>query len=456
MNVLLKSLLLLGLVSPTLGAASNLDVSEFQLENGMKILVKEDHRAPVMISQVWYKVGSSYEFSGITGVSHVLEHMMFKGTPTIPAGEFSRLIAEKGGSQNAFTSLDYTGYYQYMASEHLETALQLEADRMRNLVFDADEFAKEVEVVKEERMMRTEDNPTALTFERFNAAAHLNGPYQNPPIGWVEDLNELTIGNLQDWYDAWYRPNNATLVVVGDVDAQQVLALATQYFGPLKAAALPEVKSRIEAQQRGERHIIVRAPAKIPYVIIGYPVPTLKTAEIEWEPYALDMLAAILDGGGSARFARELIRGAEVAASANAGYSGSYRYQTHFLIDGAPAKDQTIEALQKALYAQIERVRTEPVTQGELARIKAQVISSKIYARDSIQNTATSLGALETVGLGWQLSDQYAERIKAVTADQVLQVAKKYLVDTQKTVAQLIPEEIEAAVVKTNIEQVEP
>lgn len=421
-------------------------VSEFNLDNGLKVLVQEDHRAPVVISQIWYKVGSSSEFSGITGVSHVLEHMMFKGTPEVPSGEFASIIAENGGQQNAFTSRDYTGYYQYLGADRLEIALKLEADRMRNLLLPADEFIKEVNVVKEERMMRTEDNPGALTLERFGAVAYLNSPYRNPPIGWLEDLDSLKVSDLKDWYDAWYRPNNATLVVVGDVKAEDVHQLAKKYFGEIEAGEIPELKPRKETRQRGERRIQVRAPAKLPYVLMGYPVPSLATAEPaeQWEVYALDVMSSVLDGGGGSRFTRDLIRGDEVAASAGAGYSLSYKYQTLFLFDGKPAKGRTIEEVEAALLAQIERIKTEPVEQDELDRIKTQVITGEIYQQDSIQHQANQLGVLETVGLGWQLSRQYADKIRAVTPVQIMKVAKKYLLIENRTVANLIPLDIES------------
>ena len=417
-------------------------VQEYQLENGMKVLVKADHRAPVAVSQVWYRVGSSDEHSGITGISHVLEHMMFKGTQAYPAGRFSEIIAANGGEENAFTSRDYTAYYQFMGGDRLETAFELEADRMRNLLLPEDEFDKERQVVREERFMRTDDKPESLTYERFNAIASLNGPYHNPVIGWDEDLRALTVDDLRHWYETYYSPNNATLVVVGDVEPKKILALAKKHFGKLKPSKLPEVKPRQETPQRGERRISIHAPAKVPYVLIGYQVPVLKTAEEAWEPYALDVLAGILDGGSSSRLSKELIRKQEIAASASAGYNLTSKYQGLFLLDANPAEKYSIEEVEKALYEQVEKVRTELVSAAELKRVKAQVITSKVYELDSVRQQANQMGALESVGLGWQLMEEYPDRVQAITAEQVRQVAKKYLIAQHKTVAVLVPQEI--------------
>ena len=418
-------------------------VFEYTLDNGMKVIVQPDHRAPVAVSQVWYKVGSSNEHSGITGVSHVLEHMMFKGTPDYPAGRFSEIIAENGGRENAFTGRDYTAYYQFLGKDRLEIAIKLEADRMRNLSLPEDDFAKELEVVKEERMMRTEDNPQALTYERFNAMAYLNSPYHNPVIGWMEDLDSLKVEDLRAWYDLWYRPNNATLVVVGDVDPEAVLKMANEYFGPVKPGAMPAVKPRLETPQRGERRIYVRATAKVPYIIMGYPVPVANTAEVEWEPYALDVLSGILDGGNSSRLGRNLLRGQEVASSAGAGYSLTTRHQSLLVLDGAPARGKSIADVEKSLLAEVEKLRTELVSSAELERVKAQVIADDTYQLDSVRHLANQIGVLETVGVGWRLIDDYADKIKAVTAEQVLEVAKKYLLNERRTVAELQPQAAE-------------
>lgn len=278
-----------------LAAVAN--VHEYRLDNGLKVIVKEDRRAPIAVSQVWYKVGASYEPGGVTGVSHVLEHMMFKGTDSLAAGEYSRIIAANGGQENAFTSRDYTAYHQTLSADRLEVAFKLEADRMRNLTLSAEEFAKEIEVVKEERRLRTEDKPASLTYEQLSAVAYRSLPYANPVIGWMADLENMTVEDLASWYRLWYAPNNAILVVVGDVQAEQVLALAKRYFGPIEAETIPLQKARSEPRQRGVTRVTVRAPAREPYLIFGFKTPVVGSSDEDWEPYALEILASVLDGG---------------------------------------------------------------------------------------------------------------------------------------------------------------
>jgi zinc protease len=418
-------------------------VHEKTLDNGLKVLVKRDDRAPIVTSQVWYKVGSSYEHGGITGVSHVLEHMMFKGTENLKPGEFSRIIAANGGQENAFTGRDYTAYFQTMAADRLAVSLQLEAERMRRLALPEDEFLKELEVVKEERRLRTDDDPESLTFEQFNATAYEASPYRIPIIGWASDLDSMRVSDLRDWYRKWYAPNNATLVVVGDVDPDAVFALAEEHFGALAPEQLASLKPRQEPQQRGEKRIQVKAPAKEPYLLIGYKTPALGSAAEPWEPYALEMLSSVLAGGSSSRLSREVVRGQQVAASAGASYNAFTRLPGMLLLDGSPAADHSVEDVEQALMAQIERLRSEPVSEDELARIRAQLISSKVYERDSVFYQAMLLGQLETVGLGWELVDDYVEQLSRVTPEQIQAVARKYLVDETRTVAMLDPQPLD-------------
>ncbi|MDH5765282.1 MAG: insulinase family protein [Gammaproteobacteria bacterium] len=414
-------------------------IQTHQLDNGLKILVLENHRAPVVVSQVWYKVGSSYEYDGITGVSHALEHMMFKGTEDYSAGQFSEIIAANGGSENAFTGKDYTAYFQRIASDRLELCLKLEADRMRNLVLNEDEFKKEIEVIKEERRMRTDDNPTSLTYERFNAVAYLNSSYHQPIIGWMEDLNTMTLDDLSQWYKTWYAPNNATLVVAGDVKASTVFELAEKYFGDFESSKIPVVKSRIEVEQQGERRIKIKAPAKVPYLMMGYKVPVLKTVNEPWEVYALEVLAGILDGGNSSRITRNLVRGKEIASQAGAGYDLYNRQDSLFLLDGTPAAKSSMQQLESALIKEIKKLQKNKPDSDELERVKAQVMSASVYEQDSMFYQAMQLGILETVNLGWQKKSDYLKNIQAVTAEQVQAVAKKYLVEEKLTVAVLEP-----------------
>jgi zinc protease len=427
-------------------------VHSLMLENGMKVLVKPDHRSPVAVSQVWYKVGGSYESAGVTGVSHALEHMMFKGTKNLKPGEFSEIIAANGGSENAFTGKDYTAYFQRISSDRLELCLENEADRMRNLQLNDAEFKKEIEVIKEERRSRTDDSPTSLTYERFNAAAFINSSYQQPIIGWMEDLDSMQLSDLSEWYQTWYAPNNATLVVAGDVDPQQVFSWAKKYFGPLKPSKIEPPKPRREVEQLGERRITVKLPAKVPYLLMGYKVPVLKNIDTKDENdiYALEVLAGVLDGGNSSRLNRHLVRETEIAASAGAGYDPYSRQQTLFLFDGSPRAGHTVKELENAIKKQIIIIQKQPPSRAELDRVKAQVMASSVYEKDSVFYQAMQLGTLETVGVGWQKKDEYLKRIQNVTARQVQAVAKKYLINDSLTVAVLDPQPIDSAKQKTH------
>ncbi len=445
MHTKFKYIIGLLIALPAIAVANT--VSEFELGNGLKLIVKEDHRAPVVVSQVWYKVGSSYEHNGITGISHQLEHMMFKGTENLGPNEFSQIIAANGGRENAFTGRDYTAYFQTLEKDRLEVSFRLEAERMRKLVIDEAELLKEHEVVAEERRMRTEDNPHALVREAFNATAFVNSPYHHPVIGWMSDIKNYNADDLRDWYQKWYAPNNATVVIVGDVEPDAVYALAKQYFGPLKPEITAIVKPQIEVEQRGKRIIEVHAPAELPYFMMGWKVPVVNTAKTDelWETYALEMLAGILDGGNSARFSRDLVRGDEIAASVGAGYGLFSRLDDVFVVVGTPVKGKTVAELQQAVFTQIDKLKTEPVSEQELNRIKTQVVANAVYERDSVFYQAMQIGMLETIGMDWRLTDAYVENVQAVTAEQVQAVAKKYFIDKSLTIAELIPEPINGA-----------
>ena len=438
-NRILSTLLLF---LPAFYSHAETKVSEHLLGNGLKVLVKEDHRSPVVVSQVWYKVGSSYEPGGITGISHMLEHMMFKGTDKHPAGEFSRIIAENGGDENAFTGQDYTAYFQTMSASKLAVSFELEADRMRHLHLLADELKKELEVVTEERRMRTDDNPQAKMAEHFIATAYSNSPYKHPIIGWPADIANYKIDDLQAWYQRWYAPNNATLVVVGDVNTQAVFDLAEHYFSGLKPSEIKPLKPQTEIEQLGVRKITVKVPAKLPSVVMGYKVPSLKTADQEPEAYALEVLAGVLDGGNSARLSKELVRGKQLAVSAAAGYSLSSRLSGLFELEATPAEGKTVWELESALKDEIAKLQIKLIDNDELQRIKAQVLAGAVYERDSGFYQAMQLGMLETVGLGWQKADEYVNKINQVTAEQVRDAARKYLLEDHLTVAYLEPQAI--------------
>ncbi len=433
---------------PTFTGNTAPKVSEHILSNGLKVLVKEDHRSPVVVSQVWYKVGSSYEPGGITGISHMLEHMMFKGTDKHPAGEFSRIIAENGGDENAFTGQDYTAYFQTMEASRLAVSFELEADRMRNLHLLPEELKKELQVVTEERRMRTDDNPQAKMGEHFMAMAYSNSPYKHPVIGWPADIANYTVDDLKAWYQRWYAPNNATVVVVGDVQTQAVFDLAEKYFAALKPSDIKPIKPQTEIEQLGVRKMTVKVPAKLPSIVMGYKVPSLKTAEQEWEAYALEVLAGILDGGSSARLSSNLVRGKQIAVAAGAGYGLTSRLSDLFELEATPAEGKTVQDLEVALKAEVAKLQDKVVDSEELQRIKAQVLASAVYERDSNFYQAMQLGTLETAGLGWQKADEYVAKVNQVTAEQVRDVARKYLVEDHLNIAYLEPQPINENAVK--------
>ena len=416
---------------------------EQTLSNGLRIIVKPDHRAPVVVSMLWYKVGSIDEVNGTTGVAHVLEHMMFKGTNEVAAGEFSKRIAAAGGRDNAFTSKDYTGYFQTLHKSELELVFRLEADRMANLVLTAEEFAKEIKVVMEERRWRTEDRPRATLYERLMATAFVAHPYRNPIIGWMSDLQSMRAADARAFYEQWYAPNNALLVVVGDVVPAEVFAMAEQHFGPIRSRSLPERKPQDEPPQLGLRRLTVKAPAELPYVVMAFRAPKLADPALDWEPYALEMLANVLDGNAASRLPHVLVRTERLANSASASYDGIGRGPGIFYLDGVPAAGRSVTDLELALRREVRRIAEEGVTEEELRRVKAQAVASHVYQRDSMFFQARQIGALELAGLSHTTLDLQLEKLKQVTPEQVQDVARRYFGDDELTVGYLDPQPLD-------------
>jgi zinc protease len=431
--------ILLALLALLVGSAQAA-VTDVTLDNGMRVIVQEDHRAPVMVSQVWYRAGAMDEFNGTTGVAHVLEHMMFRGTKTVPPGEFSRRIAAAGGRENAFTSRDYTAYFQQMQKDRLELAMQLEADRMANLAISDELFAKEIQVVMEERRLRTDDQPQSVVYERLMATAYQEHPYRRPIIGWMNDLQHMTGQDARDWYARWYAPNNATLVVAGDVQADEVVALAKRYFGALPAQVLPERKPQDEPVQIGEKRLVVKAPAKLPYLLLAWHAPTLKDWEKDSEPYTLQILAGVLSGNDSARLQKSLVKTQQLAVNASAGYDAVARGPGMFMIDATPAPGKSVTALEKAIRSELERIQSDGISEAELARVKAQVIAADVYQRDSLFYQAMLLGEYVTVGLPPEALANQVDKLRAVTAAEVQAAARKWLQDDRLSVAKLEPQ----------------
>jgi zinc protease len=424
------------------GVAAGAQAVERMLSNGMKVLIKRDDRAPTVAHMVWYRAGSIDEVNGRTGVAHVLEHMMFKGTKTLAPGEFSRRVAAMGGRENAFTSRDYTGYYQQVHKSRLAEVMSLESDRMVNLQLSADEFAKEIRVVMEERRLRTEDRASALLYEQLNAAVFIAHPYGRPVVGWMSDLQSMTVEDARDWYDTWYSPSNAILVVAGDVDPDAVMKLAEQTYGRFPARALPARKPQTEPPQLGLRRLLVKAPAENPYVSMAFRVPRLESVDGDREPYALELLSTLLDGGESTRFTREIVRGSRVANRAGAGYDMTQRGPAVFILDGTPAEGRSTDEVERAMRAEIARIARDGVPQAELDRVKVQYVAQQVYKRDSVFAQAMELAGLEIVGLSHRDADRILEKVRSVTVDEVRAVAGKYFGDDALTVATLVPQPI--------------
>jgi len=422
---------------------------QFTLANGLTVIVKPDRRAPTAVHMLWVRVGSVDEVDGTSGVAHVLEHMMFKGTPTLRVGEFSRKVAALGGRENAFTSRDFTGYYQQIPAGQLEEVMRLEADRFANNQWEDAEFTKEIEVVKEERRLRTEDNPRAQLYEAMNAAVFMASPYRRPVVGWMSDLDAMTPADVREFYRRWYLPSNAAVVVAGDVDPAQVLALAQKYYGSARAGSVPLRKPRLEPAQSGTRRLEVKAPAEQAYVALAFKVPNLGSTGLDAgtatasdeDALALTVLAAVLDGYAGARLDRALTQGdARVADSAGA-FSGLWgRGPQLFTLDGVPAKGRTAQQVESALREQVVRIAREGVSEAELNRVKTQWVASEVYKLDSVFNQARSLGSYWALGLPRDAGERLVARLRSVSAKRVQEVAARYFGDDQLTVATLLPQ----------------
>ena len=438
MRHLLALFLLPGLLTAALA-----NPYETTLKNGLRVIVKEDRRAPTAAQMVWYRIGSMDEVDGASGVAHVLEHMMFKGTPSVGAGEFNRRVAAAGGRDNAFTSRDYTAYFQQVPKEKLPEMMQLEADRMRHLNVDPKEFAQEIKVVMEERRTRTDDNPQSRLFEQMNAVAFQAHPYRRPIIGWMNDLENMSAADAKAWYDTWYVPNNAYVVITGDVDHKEVFALAEKYYGQLEGRLLPARKPQVEPAQDGTRRVNIKAPAELPVLIMGYKAPVLRDVDKDSDPYALTMLAAVLDGHDAARLTRKLVREDKVALSVGIDYDSTARGPGMIYLYGSPSAGKTVSDLETALRAEISRIQQDGVSEQELKRARAQLVAGQIYKLDSMFGQAMEIGQTESAGIPYQKIDRMLERLQQVTAAEVQTVAKKYFSDDTLTIGVLDPQPLD-------------
>ena len=439
----MAALLAVGLTSTGAWAQAQ----SFTLSNGMTLIVKPDRRAPTVAHMVWVRVGSMDEVDGTSGVAHVLEHMLFKGTPSVPPGEFSRRVVALGGRDNAFTSREATAYHQQVPADQLEAVMRLEADRFANNQWPDDEFVREIEVVKEERRQRTEDSPRALFFEQFSATAWVAHPFRRPIVGWMSDLQAMTAEDVRAFYRQWYMPANAVVVVAGDVEVDRVRQWAERYYGVIPARAVPARKPRDEPAQQGPRCLDYRAAADQALVVLGYKVPHVVNPTNEdaatTDALALTLLAAVLDGHDGARLGRALVQGQggrRLADSVSASHGLSGRGPQMFYLTAVPAPGVSPDVVMSALKTQVQRVAREGVSAAELQRVKTQWTASEIYKLDSVFNQANELGRQWLLGWGLEGQDRLMARLRQITPEQVQSVAQRWFGDEQLTTGVLWPD----------------
>ena len=415
-------------------AALREQVFETILPNGLKIILLENHKAPLLTFQIWYRVGSRNEAWGKTGLSHVLEHMMFKGTEKVGPEEFSRIVQENGGNLNAFTSRDYTAYFENLSSDRVQVAIELEADRMQNLLLREDDFRTERMVVMEERRLRTEDNPGAILVEQLETTAFQTQPYHWPIIGWMQDLEKLTLDDLKAYYQAYYPPVNAFLVVVGDFNREDLLSKIEKAFGPIPTGVAPDQKKGRESPQLGERRVVVRKEAQLPSLVMGYHAPNLQDSD----SYVLEVMATLLSGGKSSRLYQSLVRDRRLVLSADADHSLLSKDPALFYLSADPLPGKEVTEVEKALDHEVERLQRELVDERELEKVKNQLESSFVFAQDSLFFQALLLARYEIVST-WRGIDDYIPSIRSVTPADIQRVARKYLISDNRTVGILIP-----------------
>ncbi|HEX2931700.1 MAG TPA: pitrilysin family protein [Candidatus Binatia bacterium] len=430
--VSLLVLLLLPLITSTNIHAAQ--VQEFVLENGLKVLLLEDHKSPAVTFQVWYRVGGRNEQDGKSGLAHFLEHMMFKGTPTTKPEEYSRIIAKNGGRSNAFTTSDVTVYFAIMSREKIDIELGLEADRMANALLGDTYFEPEKKVIQEERRLRTEDNPASALGEVASAVAFTIHPYRRPVVGWMEDIQNLTRQDLVDFYKLYYAPNNAFIVVVGDFSTDEILPKIKAAFGKIpRVTAPPKVRAE-EPEQRGERRAILKKEAELPIVLQFYHAPNLKSPD----SFALDLLSVVLAGGRSSRLHHELVYQKRMVRGVDADYSGVSVDPMGFSIYAQLLPGIESANVEREIDRQVDKVKTELISERDLQKAKNQIEAAFVFAQDSIHGQAMKIGLYEAAG-GWRQMDSYLDGIRKVTREDIRRVAKQYLDRDRRTVGTLIP-----------------
>lgn len=423
-------------------AKSELTRSTFEttLKNGLKVIIREDHRAPMVMTQIWYKVGSADESGNTLGISHVLEHMMFKGTSKVPNDEFTRISRIYGGSINAATFTNYTNYYQLYPKAYFPMALELEADRMSNLLLRQQDFEPEIKVVMEERRQRTEDNPRSRAFERFKWISYPTSHYRQPVIGHMKTLNNIQLNDVKQWYKTWYTPNNAILVIVGDVESEQALLQVQKYFADTPSRVTPQRNDVHEFEHLGYRHMEINTDVQVPNLYMTWNVKSLASAINPQDAYALTIIRSLLDSGISSRLQDRLVRDRKLLTSVSVSYDPYNRGDSLFSISALPANGVSFEDAQKAIQAEVDTLKTEDIPKHELERITTRFVSNLIYNQDNIAGQAKMIGNLEVNGLSYRLMDELPKYYENVSMSDIQHVANSYFIRENLSTLYLAPE----------------
>ena len=411
-------------------------IEQYQLKNGLKIILIQDDRSPSVISSIWYKVGSSYEYKGVTGISHVLEHMMFKGTKNTKPGEFSKEIKKIGGTENAFTGKDFTGYYQKVHKDYIELCIKFESDRMTNLDLSEHDLTSEREVVKEERRLRTEDKPTSKIFEKIGLQVFGFNGYGIPIIGTMRDINSITVEDLKKWYSNYYVPNNATVIIAGSFDREKTKKLIQKHYGKIKKKSIQNF-SKNNHIPTSYADIITKENVSSPILILSFNKGPFTNINRK-ESYALSILLELMDGAYSSRFTKNLID-KKVAINTFISYDTYSKENNLISIGGSPRKNVSVDELKELIMKEFDNFIKKGLTSNELNYTKSRLIAHNIYRFDSIFYQVMQVGTLETKGFTWQLLDQYIIDIESITEQDLINAAKKYITENKMLTSVIKP-----------------
>lgn len=423
-------------------------IIDYQLDNGLRVIIKPQ-KSPLVMTQIWYKVGSNDEPVGKGGISHFLEHMMFKESHGIDGEIYDQVVSHFGGSRNAFTSNSVTSYYQLLPANQYPLGLEIEANRMRGLVFDKEKFNKEKEVVKEERRQRTDDNPISLAYESF-APKLFDNSKSRPIIGSMADIDGLTMSDLQDWYDKYYYANNATLVIVGGVEVNEVKKWVNQYFAHLPQKSLPTSPKLTQKSHRGYQEMTTYQEVTVPSLLIAYNVPSITTAKQKSDAYALALFSDVADGGHSSHLPKVLVRQKQILNSVSTGYSAYDVGDDVFTIWATPRDGIGLEEAKEAILSELNQLMDKPISDIDLKKGQVSLKTALIIQNDSIRSQASTLGNLAMLGLPLDTFDKLPNELAKIDSDQIRKVAKEYLVKDNMSVLYIYPKSMQTQLKKSN------